>query len=42
MENIKIEATDYSPEIDFNFSANTFLLKGKSYSEGVTAFLARL
>ncbi len=29
MENIKIEATDYSPEIDFNFSANTLLLKGK-------------
>ncbi len=38
MDNIKIEGMERSPEIDFNFSANTFLLKGESYPEDVTAF----
>lgn len=38
MENIKIEATDRSPEIDFDFDNNTFLVKGESYPEDVTAF----
>ena len=38
MENIKIEATDRSPEIDFDFESNKFLVKGESYPEDVTAF----
>ena len=38
MENIKIEATDRSPEIDFDFSANVFTIRGESYPEDVTAF----
>jgi len=38
MENIKIEATERSPEIDFDFSADVFAIKGESYPEDVTAF----
>ena len=38
MENIKIEGMERSPEVDFNFAANTFLLKGESYPEDVTSF----
>ena len=38
MENIKIEATERSPEIDFDFGANVFAIKGESYPEDVTAF----
>ncbi|MCP5373397.1 MAG: DUF1987 domain-containing protein [Hyphomicrobiales bacterium] len=38
MENLKIEATDRSPEIDFDFASHQFLVKGESYPEDVTAF----
>ncbi len=38
MENINIEATDRSPEVVFDFAANTFLIKGESYPEDVTTF----
>lgn len=38
MENIKIEATERSPQIHFDFGANTFSLKGESYPEDVSAF----
>lgn len=38
MDTIKIEATDRSPEIDFDFGANKFLVKGESYPEDVSAF----
>ena len=38
MENIKIEATTRSPEIDFDFGANEFLIKGESYPEDVATF----
>ena len=38
MENIKIDATERSPEIDFNFETNRFMIKGESYPEDVTAF----
>ncbi len=38
MENIKIEATDRSPEIDFDFGANVFFMKGESYPEDIGAF----
>ncbi len=38
MENIKIEATERSPEVDFNFTSNVFALSGESYPEDVPAF----
>ena len=38
MEPLKIAATSRTPEIDFDFSANRFLVKGESYPEDVTAF----
>jgi hypothetical protein len=38
MENIKIAATDRSPEVDFDFASNTFMLKGESYPEDVNEF----
>ena len=38
MENINIEATERSPEIDFNFGANTFVVRGESYPEDVNGF----
>jgi len=38
MENIKIEGSERSPEIDFNFDTNTYLVKGESYPEDITAF----
>ena len=38
MENIKIAATDRSPEVDFDFSSNTFMLRGESYPEDVNEF----
>ena len=42
MEHIKIEATDRSPEIDFNFEANVFTIRGESYPEDVTAFYGEI
>jgi len=38
MDNIKIAATDRSPEVDFNFAENTFILRGESYPEDVNEF----
>lgn len=38
MENIKIDATDRSPEIAFDFNANVFALRGESYPEDVSSF----
>ena len=38
MENLKIEGTDRSPEVDFNFEDNIFALRGESYPEDITAF----
>ena len=38
MEKLSIDATERSPEINFDFAANTFLIKGESYPEDVTAF----
>lgn len=38
MDNINIAATDRSPEVDFNFSDNTFVLRGESYPEDVNEF----
>jgi hypothetical protein len=38
MNTIKIAATERSPELDFNFETNSFILKGESYPEDVTDF----
>lgn len=38
MDTISLAATERSPELHFDFEANTFLLKGESYPEDVTAF----
>ncbi len=38
MDNIKINATDRSPEVDFDFGRNAFAVRGESYPEDVTAF----
>ena len=42
MDTIKIDATDRSPEIEFKFDDNSFLIKGESYPEDVTAFYGPL
>lgn len=38
MEDIKINAKERSPEVDFNFSTNTFSLSGESYPEDIPEF----
>lgn len=38
MDNIKIEATERSPEIDFNFQDACFAIRGESYPEDVSEF----
>ena len=38
MENIKISATERTPEIDFDFSQNIFKITGESYPENVNEF----
>ena len=38
MENLKTEATDRLPEIDFDFQNLVFRVRGESYPEDVTAF----
>jgi hypothetical protein len=38
MEHIQRAKTERTPEIDFNFSENTFSLRGESYPEDVKAF----
>ena len=38
MESIKIANSERSPEIDFNFGENQYLVKGESYPEDITAF----
>ncbi len=42
MENIKLDATERSPEVDFSFDTNTFTLRGESYPEDVNAFFGTL
>ena len=41
-ENIRIDGAERSPEIDFDFEANTFHLKGESYPEDITAFYGQI
>jgi hypothetical protein len=38
MANLKIAATDRSPEVDFDFDNHRLSLKGESYPEDVAAF----
>ncbi len=42
MSNITIDATERSPAINFDFTANIYLIKGESYPEDVTAFYGPL
>ena len=42
MNNIKIDGTDRSPEIDFDFANNRFSIRGESYPEDVTAFYGEI
>ncbi len=42
MDDVKIEATERSPEIDFQFVANRFAFRGESYPEDVAAFYGPL
>ncbi|MBF0140599.1 MAG: DUF1987 domain-containing protein [Magnetococcales bacterium] len=40
MDDIRIQATERTPELDFNFSNNQFALRGESYPEDVPAFFS--
>lgn len=42
MDPIVIAATKRCPEVSFDFSANTFLIKGESYPEDVDSFYGSL
>lgn len=42
VENIRIQATDNSPEVDFDFEANAFALRGMSFMEDVSSFYSPL
>ncbi|CAK0764441.1 DUF1987 domain-containing protein [uncultured Gammaproteobacteria bacterium] len=42
MDAIKLEPTKRTPGIDFNFSANTFVIHGESYPEDVNKFFGPL
>lgn len=42
MDNIKIAATDRSPEVDFDFENGVFALRGESYPEDVPRFFGPL
>ncbi len=42
MDKVSIDATERSPAVEFDFGGNTFLVKGESYPEDVTAFYGPL
>ena len=42
MENVKIDGSDRSPEIDFDFSTNSFHMKGESYPEDSATFYGEI
>lgn len=42
MNPIRIELTNRTPEINFDFTANTFAIRGESYPEDVPAFYGPL
>ena len=39
---IKVEASERTPEIDFDFAANKFAIRGESYPEDVSAFYGEI
>ena len=41
-ENIKIDGSERSPEIEFNFDTNSFHMKGESYPEDIAAFYGEI
>jgi hypothetical protein len=42
MDNIRIEATERTPEVDFAFDENVFALRGEAYPEDVNDFFGPL
>ena len=42
MDNIKIEATERTPEVNFDFRAGNFVMRGESYPEDASAFYGLL
>lgn len=42
MDNVKIAPTDRSPDINFDYDANKFSIKGESYPEDVNEFFGPL
>jgi len=42
MDNIRIEATERTPEVDFSFADNTYALRGESYPEDINDFFGPL
>ncbi|MCB2101689.1 MAG: DUF1987 domain-containing protein [Rhodobacterales bacterium] len=38
MDTVKIQGSERTPEVDFDFGSNVFVLSGESYPEDVTAF----
>lgn len=42
MDNLRIEASDRTPEVDFDFASNAFALRGESYPEDVNVFYGQL
>lgn len=42
MDTIKIQSSERSPEIDFDFATNTFAIRGESYPEDVNEFYGPL
>lgn len=40
MENIKIEGTETTPSVDFNFQQNSLRLGGRCYTEDISEFFA--
>ena len=42
MDNIRIEATERTPEVDFAFDENSFALRGEAYPEDINEFFGPL
>lgn len=42
MKNLIIEATDFTPEINFDYEKNKLLIKGESYPESVSNFYGKV
>ena len=42
MDNIKVKATERTPELDFDFENNLFAIQGESYPEDVSEFYGQV